>query len=236
MNILSKLCDFHPSLHPPPSFLSVHLSLAPRHIVPSSAPAGSWWFLAQGAVAPCWGDAELLLPGRIHPIRVSPEELHRLWRVDRNHSSLWQPWWGWRTLQTLLIIKIKQNNNFFNISFYFLLYHISLIHFLFCCPCSWRLWWPKNPTRGPEVSRPVLQGREGDLLVSGWSGSARVSWKGLHVEQGVEWFNTTVPRCRIKGVVFIRIQKLHCYRFRGTEGSFFKTKLGIKAVPEQFSQ
>lgn len=62
--------------------------------------------------------------------------------------------------------------------------------------CSWRLQGPRDSTGGPEVSRPVPRWREGDLFVSNWSGSARLGWKGLPGEQGVEWVATTVPRCR----------------------------------------
>lgn len=63
--------------------------------------------------------------------------------------------------------------------------------------CSWRLWWPWDPTRGPEVRGPLSHWREGELLVSGWSGSAWVGWKGLPGGQEVERFNATVPRYRV---------------------------------------
>lgn len=71
-----------------------------RHFVSGSAPAGSWWYLAQEAVVSGGCYAELLLPGRLHAGWLSPEELHHHWGVDRIHPRLWQPWWEWKTLKT----------------------------------------------------------------------------------------------------------------------------------------
>lgn len=64
-----------------------------RHLVSGSAPAGSWWYMAQEPVVSGRCYAELLLPGRVHSVWLSPEELHHQWAVDRIHPHLWQPWW-----------------------------------------------------------------------------------------------------------------------------------------------
>lgn len=81
--------------------IRILIALIPfRHFVSGSAPAGSWWYMAQEPVVPGRGYAELLLPGRVHSVWLSPEELHQQWAVDRIHPHLWQPWWERTTLKT----------------------------------------------------------------------------------------------------------------------------------------
>lgn len=100
-----------------PFFLPIYLSPISRCVVSSSAPAGKWRLLAQGSVVPCWDNAELLLPAWLHPVRVSWEELHPLWGVDRNHSCLWQPRWE-KMLQNMLMLTY-----ILYINLYFVLLH-----------------------------------------------------------------------------------------------------------------
>lgn len=69
------------------------------------------------------------------------------------------------------------------------------IFFASVCKFSWWLWRPRDPTRCPEVRRPVLQGWKVDLPVSDRSGSARVGWKILSGAPGMERIKTTLPWC-----------------------------------------
>lgn len=81
--------------------------------------------------------------------------------------------------------------------------------------------------------------------MSGWSGSARVGRKGLPGEQGVERFNTTVPRCRVtvlyihnKSTVVITVLDVGVFPLK-QQSIYFEDQdlqqLGIKAVPGQYT-